>query len=232
MLHSKTQRLCAWSGIVGVAFFFVAFIFAQFIPPPGPSLTQEQVAALYQQNTNGIRIGMLFMMVSGMFISPLVAVISVHLRRIEGATPIMTYTQLSAGSVGILFFIIPAVCFLITSFRPDRPPELTYLMNDFSWIITIIVWPPAFMQNVSIGVAILSDKSPHPIFPRWLGYFQFWIALLFVPGAAVPFFKTGPFAWNGILAFWIPGSVFSLWFIVMLVMLLKAIKRQEQEASI
>lgn len=231
MLNSKLQRLCAWSGIVGVTFFFAAFFCARFIPPPGPSMLPEEVVAMYQGNTTGIRIGMLFMMMSGMFISPLVAVISLHLRRIEGGSPLMTYTQLSAGSVGILFFIIPAVCFLITAFRPDRPPELTYLMNDFSWIITVIVWPPAFMQNVSIGVAILRDGSPNPIFPRWLGYFQFWVALLFVPGSLLPFFKTGPFAWNGIFAFWIPGGVFSAWFIVMLVQLLKVIKRQEQEAS-
>ncbi len=230
MLNSTAQRLCAWSGIVGVTFFFLAFFLAGFIPPPGPSLTQDEVVAMYQQNTTGIRIGMLFMMISGMFIAPLVAVISLHLRRIEGVSPLMTYTQLSAGSVGILFFIIPAVLFLVTAFRPDRPPELTYLMNDFSWIMTVIVWPPAFMQNIAIGVAVIGDKSPKPIFPRWLGFFNFWIALLFVPGSLLPFFKTGPFAWNGVFAFWIPGSVFCLWFIVMLVLLLKAIKQQEQAA--
>ena len=231
MFNSKTQRVCAWSGVVGVMLFFSAFLFAQFVPPPGPSLTQEEVVAMYQNNTTGIRIGMVLMMISSMFISPLVALISNHLRRIEGNNRLMTYTQLSSGTVGILFFNIPAVIFLITAFRPDRAPELTYLMNDFAWIITVMVWPPAFMQNVSIGVAILQDKSANPIFPRWLGFFQFWVALLFIPGAFVPFFKSGPFAWNGLLSFWVAGSVFSLWFIVMLVMLLKVIKRQEQEGA-
>ena len=184
---------------------------------------------MYQGNTTGIRTGMLLMMISSMFISPMVAVISQHLRRMEGVSRLMTFTQLSSGSVGILFFNIPAVLFLITAFRPDRMPELTYLMNDASWIVTVMVWPPAFMQNLSIGVAILQDKSANPIFPRWLGFFQFWVCLLFVPGSFVPFFKTGPFAWNGLLSFWVAGIAFTLWYIVMLVMLLKAIKRQEQE---
>ena len=231
MLQTNTQKLCAWSGFVGVMLFFTAFIFAGFIPPPGPYLTQDQVVAMYQANATGIRTGMVFMMISGMFISPMVAVISVQLKRIEGATPLMTYTQLSSGSVGILFFVIPAVIFLITAYRLDRPPELTYLMNDFAWIITVMVWPPAFMQNVATGVAILKDKSANPIFPRWLGYFQFWVALLFVPGSLVPFFKSGPFAWNGLLSFWIPGIVFSLWYIVMPIMLTKAINRQAAEAA-
>lgn len=227
----KTQKFCAWSGLVGVLLFFSAFGFAQFIPPPGPSLTQDEVVAMYTNNTTGIRTGMVLMMISSMFISPWVAVISQHLRRIEGVSRLMTYTQLSSGSVGILFFNIPAVLFLITAFRPDRSPELTYLMNDASWIVTVMVWPPAFMQNISIGVSILQDKSANPIFPRWLAFFQFWVCLLFVPGSFVPFFKTGPFSWNGLLSFWVAGVAFTLWFVVMLVMLLKVIKRQEQEAG-
>lgn len=120
MLNTKTQKFCAWSGLVGVLLFFSAFGFARFIPPPGPWLTQEQVVAMYMDNTSGIRTGMVLMMISSMFISPFVAVISQHLRRMEGVNRLMTYTQLSSGSVGILFFNIPAVLFLITAFRPDR----------------------------------------------------------------------------------------------------------------
>ena len=231
MLNTKTQKFCAWSGLVGVLLFFSAFGFARFIPPPGPWLTQEQVVAMYMDNTSGIRTGMVLMMISSMFISPFVAVISQHLRRMEGVNRLMTYTQLSSGSVGILFFNIPAVLFLITAFRPDRSPELTYLMNDASWIVTVMVWPPAFMQNLSIGVAILQDKSAKPIFPRWLGFFQFWVCLLFIPGSFVPFFKSGPFAWNGLLSFWVAGIAFTLWFVVMLTMLLKAINREADEAA-
>lgn len=231
MFDPKLQKLCAWSGLVGVLLFFSAFGFARFIPPPGPYLTQDQVVAMYTDNATGIRTGMLLMMISSMFISPMVAVISHHLRRMEGSSRLMSYTQLSSGSVGILFFNIPAVMFLITAFRPDRSPELTYLMNDMSWIITVMVWPPAFMQNVSIGVAILRDRSSDPIFPRWLAFFQFWVALLFVPGGLVPFFKTGPFAWNGLLSFWVAGSAFTLWYFVMPFMLMKATAHEARQLS-
>lgn len=231
MRNFKSQKICAWSGIVGVALFFSALLCSQFLPVPSPSLSQDEVVTMYQQNASLIRIGMVQLMISGMFISPLIAVISLHLRRIENGSPLWTYTQLSAGTVGILFFIIPAVLFLVTAYRPERSPELTFLMNDICWFFAIMPWPPAFMQNIAIGAAIVGDKSPMPIFPRWVGFFNFWVALLFIPGALIPFFKSGPFAWNGLFAFWIPATVFGAWFIVMLAMLLRAIDRQATEVT-
>ena len=231
MLNSKSQKLCAWSGIVAVMLFFSALVCSGFMPVPSPSLTQAEVVAMYQQNAGAIRIGMVQLMISGMFMSPFVAVISLHLRRIEKGSLLWTYTQLSSGTVGILLFIIPGVLFLVTAYRPDRSPELTYLMNDICWFLAIMPWPPAFMQNIAIGSAIISDKSPNPIFPRWVGFFNFWVAILFLPGTLIPFFKSGPFTWNGLFGFWLPAAVFGLWFMVMLPMLLKAIDRQAQEAT-
>jgi hypothetical protein len=228
---SKIERLCAWSGSAGITLFFVGFLLAHFIPPPSPSLSQEQVVAQYQQNANGIRSGMVLMMISGMFIMPMVGVISAQLKRIKGITPALTYSQITAGAAGSILFIIPAVLFLVTAYRPDRPPELTFLMNDLCWISAVLPWPPAFIQNIVIAVAIIHDKDPRPIFPRWVAFFNIWVAIGFLPGSLLPFFKRGPLAWNGILVFWLAGSVFFLWFVVMTVMLLKAINRQEQEAS-
>jgi hypothetical protein len=229
-IYPTTQRLCAWSGLIGVIVFFSGMVLASFFPPPSPSWSVEAVAAHYQEHATGIRIGMLLMMISGMFIAPLVALISVHLRRLEKGTPLMTYTQLAAGTSGILFFIIPGVIFLITAFRPDRPPELTYLMNDFSWIITVLPWPSAFMQNVAIAVCIFNHPG-NPIFPRWVAYFNLWIALGFLPGSMLVFFKSGAFAWNGLFPFWFAGTVFFVWFVTMLVVLLGVIRRQEAETA-
>jgi hypothetical protein len=231
MVDIKTQKFCAWSGLVGIMIFFGGMVVAQMFPPPSPSLSMDEVVAVYQANANGIRLGFLLVMMSGMFVFPFVAVISVQLKRIEGGqTPILTYTQLAAGTAGILFFIIPAVPFLINAYRPDEMPEITYFMNDFSWIMLVLVWPPAFMQNLSIGFAILKDKRENPVFPRWLAFFNFWVAIGFVPACTLVYAKNGIFAWNGLLPFWIPATVFGMWFMVMLVMLLKSIKNQGLEA--
>jgi hypothetical protein len=52
------------------------------------------------------------------------------------------------------------------------------------------------------------------------------LALVFVPAALIPFFKTGPFAWNGVLSFWLPVGLFVVWLFVMWSVLTKAIRSQ------
>jgi hypothetical protein len=49
--------------------------------------------------------------------------------------------------------------------------------------------------------------------------------VLLLPGFAVGLFKVGPFAWNGVIAFWVPAVVFGIWFNLMIFAMLKAIKQ-------
>ena len=231
MKSAQVQRLCTWSGLLAVIVFFIGFILSDFIPPPSPSLTPSQVADHYLTHASGIRIGMVFTMISGMFFLPMVGVISAQIKRIAGISPALTYAQIATGAAGSLFFFLAPIIFLVAAYRPERAPELTYLMNDFAWIMAVLPWPPAFMQCLIIAVAVLSDTSPRPVFPRWLSFFNFWVAAGFIPGSLLPFFKAGPFAWNGIFVFWLAGSVFGVWFIVTTVMLLKAISTEERLAA-
>jgi hypothetical protein len=64
---------------------------------------------------------------------------------------------------------------------------------------------------VALGLAILRDDSEQLVFPRWIAYFNFWVAILSLPGVLIPLFKIGPFAWNGLLAFWVPLVTFGVW---------------------
>ena len=115
-MHPIRQSHCAWCGIAALLFFFSGFLAAGFIPVPPPSLTPEEVAAMYQQNATGIGIGGLCFLISGMFIAPLVGVISVQLRRTEHSkAPALSYVQLSAGTAGIMFFMVSGIFFLITN---------------------------------------------------------------------------------------------------------------------
>jgi hypothetical protein len=79
-----------------------------------------------------------------------------------------------------------------------------------------------------IGIAILRDRGTVPLFPRWLGFFNFWVALLILPALLLPFFKSGAFAYNGLLALYLPFGAFFIWMVVMTFGLMRAIGTQRR----
>jgi hypothetical protein len=81
---------------------------------------------------------------------------------------------------------------------------------------------------LAIGVAILTDEREEPVFPRWAGYLNLWVALLLAPAGIVVFFKHGAFAWNGLIGFFCPLFAYCVWSITMFVLVRRAI---EQEAA-
>jgi len=155
-----------WSGVAAIVFFFAGFVVAGFVPPISPAISVANVAQFYQSHFLNVRIGMLLILRSGMFMAPFVGLIWSLLRRITGLSSCIIYGQLVAGAANSLFFFVPAIIFSSIAYRPERPPELTHMMNDFGWISAILPWPPPFMQSMLIAIAVLNDKSSSPVFPR------------------------------------------------------------------
>lgn len=227
LIMFKHQKLCVWSGVIFMALFGLGWwILAGFLPPPSPLATGVEVAGFYQENTWSIRLGLLIAAFSCTFYYPWIAVISVQLKRIEGPNAVYSWTQALSGATGAFIIYFPMLLWMVVSFRADRDPELMLLLNDLGWLMFTTTLAPFVAQNLSIALAILSDKSSTPVFPRWLGFYNIAVTSIFFPVGLILFFKTGPFAWDGMLAFWIPLVDFFIWMIVMTVFLFKAINQQ------
>lgn len=236
-MNTRTQMACLWCGPAAIVLFMVGFWFvAGLVPPPSPDDSAREIQALYQDNTDMLRLGLVLTMVAGALTGPFVAAISTQLKRIEGRYSPLAYTQLGLGMLGVLLFIFPVMVMQTAAFRPDRDPDTLLMLNDLAWLPFVGVFSPALFQGLAIAVAIFKDKDAQ-VLPRWLGYFNVWVVLAFVPAALIYFFKDGPFAWNGVFTFWLPLTVFSVWFLVMFVALRRAIQaqaleEQEQQAAL
>jgi hypothetical protein len=229
-MNKNLQKLSAWSGFVAVNVFFLGLIIMQFIPPMPPALTPEQVAEVYLSRAFEIKLGALLLVISAMFCGPFDAAIYLQLRRMEGAKrPVCSIGQLASGIANIQFFILPGVLFIVAAYRPDRPIEVLSALNDIAWIVTMLPWTVGAMQCICIGAAILTHGNVGSAYPRWVGFFNIWISIGMATSSVIPFFKTGPFAWNGLVGFWIPATVFGLWMGVMWWMTLKAIATDDAE---
>ena len=230
--HPTAQRLCVWSGPVLMVTFLAGFLIMGFLPPPDPNLTGDQVLELFTAHQGRIRLGGALLIVGVTFIFPWVSVVSVQLKRIEGRFAPLAYTQLTSGALGAVLFLAPIVMLEAIAYQPQRlSPEVAQGMYYFSFLFFVGTPLFAVVQNVAIAGAIFGDRRSHPVFPRWVGYFNVWSAILFVPGILVYFFTSGPFAWRGLFAWWVPLSVFGIWFIVMVVTMLRVIDSQAHPST-
>lgn len=221
-----TQRLCIWSGPLSIFLSLVGMVIvAGFVPATDPSASGQQIANFYIDNLFRIRLGMVIGMCGFTLFFTFGVAIALQTRRME-RQPVMTYVQIAAAAVSAIEGVISAVIWLTASYRPDAiDPELTRFIHDLGWLFLLIDVPAFMIWIAAIGIAILRDINTVPIMPRWIGYFCLWVALLLSPALLIVFFKTGPFAYNGILALYLPFFTYFIWMVIMTPALLRAVKR-------
>ena len=222
MLTNRILTLCAWAGPATVVVALIGWLVAGVLPIPlGSESSVEEVVNFYSHDTRVIA-GLVISTLGVSLVFPLIAVIAVHMVRMEGRTPILTFLQLITGAATGVCLLLPLLLMTTIAFRPDRSPELTMTLNDIAWLLFITPIAPFMIQNVAIGVAILNDKRQ--TLPRWVGYVNFWIAFSFIPDPLAFFFHSGPFAWRGIFIFWLALTTYSVFLVVMGLTLRKAIR--------
>jgi hypothetical protein len=216
-MNLTAQRLCVWCGPIMIAIWATAFAFlCHFIPPPSPAKSRAALVAQFSDHTNLIRLGLVISLFSCALLVPFCAVIAAQMRRMEGVRSVLAESQLVSGGLLCVEFLLPFAIWQTALYRlHEWNPETVQMLNDMAWLMFLGIISSACIQVASIGVAILLDKGSKPVFPRWAGYF-------------IPFFKTGPLAWNGIFAWWVPLCVYFCWFVVMVVLLLRAIGADER----
>jgi hypothetical protein len=228
----RNQLICACSGFIFMALFLGGFwVIAGFVPPPPPGNTAEATAKFFQHNTIKIRIGLWVTMVGCALVASWTVAVSAQLKRIVGAE-VLAQLQLILGSLLTIEFLIPVMMWQAAAFRPDGDPQITARYNDMAWLIFLGLVSTVILQEIVIGIAILQDSGDRPVFPRWIGYLSFLTATLTIPGGLIVFFKTGPFAWNGIMAWWVLLVAFCIWMISFTTALIQAIKREYAETHV
>ena len=142
----------------------------------------------------------------------------------------LSMTELIGGLMTGVVTAVPAVVWETGAFRSAaRSAETIQTLYDFGWLFFDLTFIFSFLQSVALGIAILIDRRSAPLFPRWVGYVCFLTAAVYLPLSLVPFARTGPFAWHGVLNFW---AVFVMFFVLIAVVTpcaFRALHRLEDE---
>ncbi|MCV7102837.1 hypothetical protein [Mycobacterium palustre] len=229
--EAKVQRVLIWTGPIMLVLFLVSFWLAGFLPPHRPSAASDQIAGLYNAHPTMIRVNLVITMAACALWVPWGVAIAGQIRRIPGGKALAT-TQMLSCTLFSLEFICPVGIWMATAFRSDdRPVDVTRALNDVGWILFVLVIWSVEVQMFCIAAAVLMDTQPDPILPRWVGYLSIWAAILIIPAGLILFFKTGPWAWNGIVGFFIPLTGLVAWLLSMTWTVHKALTQQIAEGT-
>jgi hypothetical protein len=229
-MSERSQRILVWWALLGTVVYGCCMFFLwHMLPPPSPQWPAERIAQFYQEHSTQVRVGaMIAGWLSGFFLA-LAVVIAVQMRRIE-RRPVWAMMALAAGALTTVYLTLPPLFWGVAAFTPTRNPEITATFHEFG-VLSVITTDQyfVFLWVAIVVVCLTPTKVVASPFPRWFGYFSAWCALIFECGAVAFLPRSGPFAWNGLLAFWLPFSVFGVWMIVVSVLLLRALRQQSDE---
>lgn len=223
------MRAFIWTGLVVVVTLIVVQGWLMgFVPPPAPSLSPEEIKAIFVENKTRILAGAFLKLVLWSLYANWACAITMFIRQMERSWPLLTYTSIALIGAGLVFFLLVPMTWAVIAFRAETlDPSIVQIMNDWVWFDWLFTWPPFTIWMFLIAIAILRDHNVPAIYPRWVAYFNIWSGLLIAPAGMIGFFKIGPFAYNGIISFWEAAAVFFGWMVVMSVMTFRVINEQE-----
>lgn len=231
----RSQRIILWWGIALAIVYAFSFIFLlQQVPTKNPAWSAEQVAAWYFENRTKIKWGAVIASWSGAFMMPILAVVAVQMARVEtGGLKIWSALSLVSGALMSLFLMLPPMFWGVAAYTaPRKDPEVTTVMHELATITLtttdqyyIFMWVAVTVMCLRPATALVKNNP----FPRWWGYGSLWITFMFEAGAIAFLPRSGPFAWNGLLVFWSPLSLFTLWITIQSWLTFRALRGQRDD---
>jgi hypothetical protein len=197
-----------------------------YMPPISATLSAAQVAEYIRVHHGAMLAGSILLQLGYAGVIVFCAPLAVLMMKMENPSRLWTYMFLISTAIAYVASFLAYAIWTTAAYRPDRPAEIILALNDFASIAYVGIVAPQFG---SIGFAILGDRNRDRIYPRWVGYFNIWTAIGSMPSAFIGFFYTKPFAWDGLVGFWIAVGIYFIWVPVMIVYTLKALKRLARE---
>jgi len=140
--------------------------------------------------------------------------------------------QMWGGGLTVVPLVTSSVFWLTASYRPDvLSPVTLQMLYDQGWLLIDMFYAITTIPMVALGVGGLTDQRSKPLFPRWACWYSIWAGLSFLFELLMPFFKSGLFARQGWLNFWVEFIVWFAYILVATYYVFKAIPRLEQERA-
>lgn len=225
----RYQLISAWCGPAFVITFVIFWgMFGHNIPNPSPAAGAADLHARFVENLGSIRFGFIMSMIIICLYMPWTALLTTQMMKVE-KTPLLSYLQLMGGALTVMVVSFSAMFWVVAGFRPDQDPAFTQLMTDTGWLCIDLQYFCTTLQMLAAALVGLADKRAEPLFPRWVCYLTIWCGLSFIPASLTGVLKTGPFAWDGALSYYIPYFCWLCWFSTASFFMIKEVRGRMSE---
>lgn len=238
MEHTQTDksefnlwRLCILAGPTFMGVFIVFWgIMGHNIPPWNADLPASTIANWFRTEANTIRTGMVVSMTT----APLYCVWGLGIARVMSRVvpkdSLLIDLQVWGAGLTVIPVLVTTSFWLTGAYRPDGLPDYALqMLYDMAWLLIDLAYFTTSIQLFAVGVAFLKDKRAQMLVPKFVSWWAIWVGFMFIAECLMPFFKSGPFARDGMLNFWIEFLIWFVWCPTLTFYLVKAVGRIERE---
>jgi len=153
------------------------------------------------------------------------------MRRVEGGDGVLSYIQLFGGALTTVVMSVAGGFWLAAAMRPETDPKIIQMLYDVGWLEGDLFNGISILQNLTFFFLFYKDHRPVRLIPKWALWFGFFLSMSYFLEILIVFFRSGPFAWNGLINFGVGFCTPFLWMIVMTFYLQRAAKTLYHEAQ-
>jgi hypothetical protein len=215
--HDRWAPYGAAAGAIGIVLFVVGAVVKPEEPDFGAS--GVEVAAYFEQEQEGIKVGNAFAAAATPFLIWFLATVASLARGGGPGARRAGAVAYGCGAIVIALFLADVSALAVGALRPENmvaAPELAAALRDFSWTAPALAAFPMSGLFAAFAVLALRDKA---VWPEWLGWLAAIAAVTYALRVGALFTTEGAFAADGVLGLWVPVIAFAGWTLIASVVL-------------
>lgn len=223
-----SQKIGLWCNLAFVALTAIGWLgIAHFWAPARADLGLEATKQWFTETYSWqVLIGCSIFYVAAGLLTPGSIAFGIMLSKIEGRHPLFSITTAVCGVFISLIVFFNCCAWIVAAYRPEFGADVIQAWYDWAWFAFLLGWIYLSIEMASTGVVELMDDRPRPMVPRWLTWFSILGAVGILGAAGPAFFKSGPFAYHGLLAFYLPVVVWGAYLALTSIYMLKSVDRE------
>jgi hypothetical protein len=229
-----SMRFGLWCNWIFVALTAIGWLgIAHFWLPARADLGLEATKVWFTETHQwGVIVGCTLFYIAAGILTPGSVAFGIMLARIEGRWPLWSFTMAVCGVFISLIVFFNACAWIVSAYRDEFDASVIQAFYDWAWFAFLLGWIYLAIEMAATGVVELMDHRDEPMVPRWLTWLTFAGAATLIFAAGPAFFKSGPFAYHGLLAFYLPVVIWGAYITLTTWYMLKELKRAADSSQI